>query len=93
MKYELKFIHPLPLIAATSRIFLVMGFVLAILTFYIVPNPGLAAGAWWQKLLGSLIFTGVYALVVTIVVTGVAVLYNLFARRFHGVTVYLEQSE
>lgn len=93
MKYEIKFIHPLPLLINSSRIFLILGFLLSILTFFILPNPSLALAAWWQKIVGALIFTLVYAVVVSAVVTIIAVLYNFFAGRFRGVTFHLEQAE
>jgi len=93
MKYEIKFIHPLPLLFNASRIFVVLGFFLSILTFFVFPNPGMMGVAWWQKVVGALIFTLAYTLIISIIVTVIALLYNFYAGRFKGVTLHLEQSE
>ncbi len=93
MKYEIKFIHPLPMLINASRIFVILGFLLSLLTFFVFPNPSMALALWWQKIVGALIFTVVYTIVVSLVVTLLCVLYNFFAGKFKGVTFHLEQAE
>ena len=93
MNYELKSVSPGSIFWNAIRIFLVVGFVVALISFFIVPNPNIRITLWWQKILATFLFTIVYALVVSAVLTLIAWLYNLWAASFAGVKVHLEQSE
>ena len=93
MNYELKSVQPGSVFANAIRIFVVVGFVVAVLSFFILPNPNIRITLWWQKILATFLFTVVYALVVSAVLTLIAWLYNLWTGSFPGVKVHLEQSE
>ena len=91
MNYELKSISPASTFFNALRIFVVIGFAVALLSFFIVPNPNIHIIGFWQRLAATLLFTVVYGLVVAIVLTVIAWLYNFWAGKFKGVTIHLEQ--
>lgn len=93
MNYELKSIQPGSVFANAIRIFLIVGFIVAILSFFVIPNPNMRLQIWWQKIFATLLFTVVYGLVVSAVLALVAFLYNLWAQSFSGVKIHFEQSE
>jgi len=93
MNYELKSIHPGSVFVNAVRIFVVVGFIVAILSFFILPNPNIRITLWWQKILATFLFTVVYAAVVSAVLTLIAWLYNLWAANYSGVKIHFEQSE
>ena len=93
MNYELKSIQPGSVFFNALRIFVVVGFIVAILSFFILPNPNIRITLWWQKILATFLFTIVYALVVSAVLTLIAWLYNLWAASFSGVKITFEQTE
>ena len=63
MNYELKSIQPGSVFGNAIRIFVVIGFIVAILSFFILPNPNIRITLWWQKILATILFTVVYTLV------------------------------
>ena len=91
MNYELKSVSPGSVFWNAIRIFLVVGFVVAIVSFFIVPNPNIRITLWWQKIMATGLFTVVYAAVVSVVLSLIAWLYNLWAGKFKGITVHFEQ--
>jgi hypothetical protein len=93
MNYELKSIQAGSVFASAIRIFVVVGFIVAILSFFILPNPNIRITLWWQKILATFLFTIVYALVVSAVLSLIAWLYNVWSASFGGVKVHLEQTE
>ena len=93
MNYELKSVQPGSVFANAIRIFVVVGFVVAVLSFFILPNPNIRITLWWQKILATFLFTVVYAVVVSAVLTLIAWLYNLWAGNFPGIKVHFEESE
>jgi hypothetical protein len=93
MNYELKSIQPGSVFANAIRIFVVVGFVVAVLSFFILPNPNIRITLWWQKILATVLFTVVYAVVVSAVLTLIAWLYNVWTGSFPGVKVHFEESE
>jgi hypothetical protein len=93
MNYELKSIQPGSVFFNAVRIFVVVGFIVAVLSFFILPNPNIRITLWWQKILATFLFTVVYALVVSAVLTLIAWLYNLWAASFSGVKIHFEQTE
>lgn len=93
MNYELKNVQPGSVFFNAIRIFVVVGFIVAILSFFVLPNPNIRITLWWQKILATLLFTVVYALVVSIVLTLIAWLYNFWAANFRGIRVHFEQEE
>ena len=92
MNYELKSVSPGSVFWNAIRIFLVVGFIVAIISFFIVPNPNIRINLLWQKLMATVLFTVVYALVVSTVLMLIGWLYNLWAGKYKGVTIQLEQS-
>ena len=92
MNYELKSVSPATVFANAIRIFLIVGFVVALISFFIAPNSTLHFAAVWQKLAATILFTLVYGLVVSTVLTLIAWLYNFWAGKFKGVTIHLEQN-
>jgi hypothetical protein len=93
MNYELKSIAPGTLFFNAIRIFLIVGFLVAIISFFIVPNPNLRIVGFFPKLAATLLFTLVYGVVISLIVTLIAWLYNLWAGKFKGVSIRLEQQE
>jgi hypothetical protein len=93
MNYELKSIQPSSVFGNAIRIFVVVGFIVAILSFFILPNPSVRITLWWQKILATFLFTVVYTLVVSAVLTLIAWLYNVWAASFSGIKVHLAQEE
>jgi len=91
MNYEVKSVSPGSVFANAIRIFLVVGFVVAIISFFIVPNPNIRITLWWQKIMATVLFTVVYALVVSVVLMLIGWLYNLWADKFKGISIRLEQ--
>lgn len=92
MNYELKSIAPGSIFWNAVRIFSVLGFMLGVLSFFIVTNsPQMRAAPFWLKLLGTFGFTAVYTLVVSLLLTFVALLYNVYASRYKGIRVRLQQ--
>ncbi len=88
MNYELKSVQPLSVFFNAVRIFVVVGFLVAILSFFILPSSNLAFG---QKMIAVPLFTVVYTLVVSAVLSLIAFLYNIWAQNFSGVKIHLEQ--
>jgi hypothetical protein len=93
MNYELKTVQPGSVFANAIRIFIIVGFLVAVLSFFVIPNPSLALQIWWQKILATLLFTVVYAVVVSGVLALIAFLYNLWTQSFPGIKVHFEQTE
>lgn len=93
MNYELKSIAPGSVFWNAIRIFLIVGFIVGIISFFILPNPNIRINIWWQKVMATLLFTVVYALVVSVVLMLMAWLYNLFSGNFKGVTVTMDQQD
>jgi hypothetical protein len=93
MNYEIKSVQPGSVFANALRIFLIVGFVVAILSFFVVPNPNIHIVLWWQKIMATLLFTVVYALVVSVVLSFIAWLYNFWCNNFSGVKIHLEQGD
>jgi hypothetical protein len=93
MNYELKSIQPLTVFLNAIRIFLIVGFIVAILSFFILPNPNIRISLWWQKILATVLFTVVYAFVVSVVLSLIAFLYNFWTANFGGIKIHLEQTE
>ncbi len=91
MNYELKAIAPGSVFINAIRIFSIVGLVVGLISFFIVPNPNLRIEAFWQKLAATALFTVVYALVVSVVLTLVAWLYNIWAGKYKGVSFRFEQ--
>jgi hypothetical protein len=91
MNYEVKSVSPGSVFWNALRIFLVVGFVVAIISFFIVPNPNIHITLWWQKIMATVLFTIVYALVVSVVLMLIGWLYNLWADNFKGISIRLEQ--
>jgi len=93
MNYELKSINPTSVFGNAIRIFVIIGFIVAVLSFFILPNPNIRITLWWQKILATFLFTVVYTLVVSAVLTLIAWLYNVWAASFSGVKFHFEQTE
>jgi hypothetical protein len=91
MNYELKSVAPGSVFFNAIRIFLIVGFIVAVISFFIVPNPNIRLTAFWQKILATLLFTFVYGIVVSVVLTLISWLYNVWTSKFKGVTIHLEQ--
>jgi hypothetical protein len=91
VNYELKSIQPGSVFFNGIRIFLIVGFIVAILSFFVLPNPSIRITLWWQKLAATFLFTIIYAIVVSVVLTLVAWLYNFWAANFRGIRVRFEQ--
>jgi len=91
MNYEVKSVSPGSVFTNAVRVFLVVGFVVAVISFFIVPNPNIRITLWWQKIMATLLFTVVYALVVSVVLMLIGWLYNLWAEKFKGISIQLEQ--
>ncbi len=93
MNYELKSVSPGSVFVNALRVFIIVGFVVGVISFFALPNPNIRITALWQKFAATALFTVVYALVVSIVLTLVAWLYNIWAAKFKGVTVQLDQQQ
>jgi hypothetical protein len=91
VNYELKFIQPGSVFFNAARIFLIVGFFVAILSFFVLPNPSIRITLWWQKLVATFAFTLIYGFIVSLVLTFVAWLYNFWAANFRGIRVRFEQ--
>jgi hypothetical protein len=90
VNFELKFINPISVLANAARIFVVVGFIVALLTFF-MPGSTLRFAGILQQIFATLLFTLVYTVVVSIVLTLISWLYNVWAARFRGITIRLEQ--
>ncbi len=91
MNYELKTVAPGSVFINAIRIFSIIGLVVGIISFFLLPNPNIRITVFWQKLAATGLFTVVYALVVSVVLTLVAWLYNLWAGKYSGISIHLEQ--
>lgn len=91
MNYEVKSINPVSVLLNAVRIFVVVGFIVAIISFFISPNPAMNITGIGPKLLATLLFTLVYTIVVSLVLGLIAWLYNVWSARFKGITIHLEQ--
>lgn len=91
MNYEIKHVHPLSVLINALRIFVIVGFVIALFTFF-MPNSAMRYSSFAQKLGAVGIFTGVYTLVFSAIASLISVLYNLWVTRFRGIRIRLEQS-
>ncbi len=91
MNYEIKSVNPVSVLMNALRVFVVVGFLVAIISFFILPNPSLRITGIGQKFLATLLFTFVYTLVVSLVLSLISLLYNLWSARFKGITIDLEQ--
>jgi hypothetical protein len=93
MNYELKSIQPGSVFINAIRIFSVVGFLVAILSFFVLPNENIRITLWWQKIMATFVFTIVYTLVVSVILSLIAWLYNLWTASYSGVKIHLEQNE
>ena len=91
MNYELKSVSPGSVFFNAIRIFLIVGFVVAVISFFIVRNPNMMIAGFMQKVMATLLFTAVYGVVVSGVLTLISWLYNVWAARFKGISIHLEQ--
>jgi hypothetical protein len=91
MNYEVKSVAPLAVFMNAIRIFVLIGFIVALISFFVLPNPNIRISSFGQRILATLLFTAVYSVVVSLVLSLVAFLYNFWAGRFKGVTLRLEQ--
>jgi len=91
MNYEVKSVSPGSVFLECDPYFPGRGFVVAIISFFIVPNPNIHITVWWQKIMATLLFTVVYAVVVSIVLMLIGWLYNLWAGQFKGITIQINQ--
>ncbi len=91
MNYEIKSINPGSVFFNAVRVFIIVGFVVAVISLFIMPSPNIRITAIWQKFAATLLFTVVYGIVVSVVLTFVAWLYNFWTSRFKGVSIHLEQ--
>jgi hypothetical protein len=92
MNYEVKYINPISVLINATRVFVVVGFVVAFLTFFF-PNQAFFLASVPQKILATLLFTVVYTLIVSLVLAFIAWLYNRWAGNFKGINIHLEQKE
>ncbi len=104
MNYELKSVSPASVFINTIRIFVLVGFIAAIYSFFFSPYGGVRLGGFGQKILATLLFTLVkilatllftlvYALVVSGILTFIAWLYNFWAASYKGITFHFEQEQ
>ncbi len=93
MTYEVKSIRPGSVFFNALRVFFVVGFVLAVISFLILPNGSIALWSFPQRLGATAIFTIVYAPVVSGVLTLLAGLYNFWASNYRGLQFNLEKEE
>ena len=91
MTYVLKSVSPGSVFLNSIRIFLVVGLVAAVIKILMVPDPDIHVAELWQKVAATLIFTIVYALVVSTALMLIGWLYNLWANRFKGISIQLDQ--
>jgi hypothetical protein len=91
MNYELKSVAPLSVLINAVRFFVVVGFLVAVWHFFISGDPSIHFNSVGQRLMGTVLFTVVYGVAVAVTLTLGALLYNLWASRFKGVTFRLEQ--
>jgi hypothetical protein len=90
MNYELKYINPLSVLINAARIFVIVGFLLALGTFFF-PNQAFFLASFPQKVMASLLYTGVYTLLASVALAFIAFLYNKWASNFKGIDIHLEQ--
>jgi len=88
MNYELKSIQPMTVFINALRILVVVGFLIATVSFFLLPN-GLSSS---QKLTAVPVFTIVYTVIFSAMATLVAFLYNVWAQKFSGIKIHLEQT-
>jgi len=93
MRYEVKRIDLKAFFMTLLPVLAGVGLVLAVLNFFINPNPTLRVPHWWQKTLATLLFTAVYGLMLSGTLTGIAALYNAVAKRRGGFTVEVDKAE
>jgi len=93
MNYEIKAVRPASVFSNAIRIFVVVGFIAAVYSFFISPYSGIRLALWWQKILATLLFTVVYAIVVSLILAFIAWLYNFWAANYKGITIHLEQEQ
>lgn len=93
MNYELKSIRAASVFANAIRIFVIVGFIAAVYSFFISPYSNIRLALWWQKILATLLFTIVYAVVVSAILAFIAWLYNFWAANYKGITLHLEQDQ
>ena len=93
MNYELKTIQPGSVFFNAIRIFIIIGFLVAVLSFFVIQNPNFALQIWWLKI-GDAVHVyvrlcggsfGVFSLI--------AFLYNMWAQNHSGIKVHFEQTE
>ena len=82
MNYEVKFIAPGPIFRNTFRICITIGFIVALLSFFLMPNPRFQLMTLWQKIAATLLFTGVYGLVIGFIALFIALMYNAWVQPF-----------
>jgi sterol desaturase/sphingolipid hydroxylase (fatty acid hydroxylase superfamily) len=91
MNYVLKSVAPASVFLNSIRIFLVVGLFAAVIKVIIVPDPNMHITESWQKVMATLVFTLVYALVVSTALVLIAWLYNLWSNKFKGISIELDQ--
>jgi len=90
MNYELKSVKTSSVFVYTLRIFPVLGLILGIISYWVLPNPNVAS---WLKIAEPFIFTFVYTLVLSAVFSFIVFLYNMWAQNHAGIKVHFEQSD
>ena len=89
MNYEIKAVRPGSVFVNSLRIFLIVGFIAAIYSFFFSPYSGIRLISGWQKIFLPLLFTGVYALVVSIILWFIGRIYNAFILDFDPRSLFM----
>jgi len=93
MNYEVKRVNVVSIFRSVSLVFLIVGLVVGLFAFLIIPNPQAEGLGFFTRLLAGLMFAVLYALFVTLGLALVAFLYNLLTKKIRGITLQLETPE
>lgn len=92
MNYELKSINTMSVFLYTLRIFPIIGFVAGVFIFYVFADPNPAIHGW-VRVAAPFVFTIIYTIVISILFSAIAFLYNVWAQNASGIKFHFEQTE
>lgn len=95
MQYEIRSFRVLSLLRSMPLVFLVIGLLVGIFIFLIAPTGAIAGIGFGTRILSWLIFSIIYAIVLTISVCLIALFYNFVVKKIKikGIEFNLEQKQ
>jgi uncharacterized BrkB/YihY/UPF0761 family membrane protein len=92
-QYEVKKIGVKWILSTMSAIFVVVGIVIGIFTFFLFPTEAAVGLGFGAKVLAFLIFVVLYTIIMVLGILIIVALYNKLSPQFGAITLFVETKE